>query len=392
MGPMRVLFATTGGAGHFGPLVPFASACVRSGHQVVVVGHASAGALVARAGLEFRPLAEPSTEEIARFHAGQEALSPIQAIERAASELYVDMYARTALPDMLETIEDWGPDVVVRESAEFSALIAAERLGVPYAQVAIGLSTALAERFFSLVAIRLDELRAVVGLAPNPEVRPARELVLTLAPASLEDPATPTSGRIQRFRLPADPVSSPTLDGWGDPNAPLVYVSFGTEVASPNRPYFPSLYRGVLEALDNLRLRLLVTIGDRRDPAELGPLAASVRVERWVEQSAVMRQAAVMVGHGGAGSVLGALAAGVPMALIPLFADQPLNARRIAELAAGVALEGGMAATPALTAAVPELLSDPGYHAAARRIADEIANLPPIDEAVGALATLTARP
>ena len=98
-----------------------------------------------------------------------------------------------------------------------------------------------------------------------------------------------------------------------------------------------------------------------------------------------------MVGHGGAGSVLGALAAGVPMALIPLFADQPLNARRIAELAAGVALEGGTTATPALAAVVPELLSNPGYHAAARRIADEIANLPAIHEAVGALGTLTAR-
>src|SRR6185312_5573561 len=93
-----------------------------------------------------------------------------------------------------------------------------------------------------------------------------------------------------------------------------------------------------------------------------GPLAASVRVERWIDQPAVMRQAAVMVGHGGAGSVLGALAAGVPMALIPLFADQPLNARRIAELAAGVALEGGTTATPALAAVVPELVSNPGYH------------------------------
>jgi UDP:flavonoid glycosyltransferase YjiC (YdhE family) len=44
-------------------------------------------------------------------------------------------------------------------------------------------------------------------------------------------------------------------------------------------------------------------------------------------------------GHGGSGSTLGALAAGVPLAVLPLFADQPQNARRGAEVGAGVAVE-----------------------------------------------------
>jgi hypothetical protein len=30
---MRVLFATTANAGHFGPMVPFARACVAAGHE-----------------------------------------------------------------------------------------------------------------------------------------------------------------------------------------------------------------------------------------------------------------------------------------------------------------------------------------------------------------------
>jgi MGT family glycosyltransferase len=177
--------------------------------------------------------------------------------------------------------------------------------------------------------------------------------------------------------VPADPVSAPALYGWGDPEAPLVYVSFGTEVPSPNRPYVPDLYCGVLQALAEVPVRVLVTISNRRDPSELGPLAPSIRVERWIAQAAVMRQAAAMVGHGGSGSVLGALAAGVPMALIPLFADQPRNARRAADLGAAITLEEGVAATSALTTAVGQLLTDPGYRTAARRVAD------------GALAALT---
>jgi UDP:flavonoid glycosyltransferase YjiC (YdhE family) len=389
---VRVLFATTGGAGHLGPLVPFALACVRSGHEVVMASHSSAASLVRRAGLRFRALAEPSPQEIARFHAGQKELSPMEAMARAAGELYVRMYAGTALSDMLEAIEDWRPDVLVRESAEFASLVAAERLGVPHAQVAPGLSTALTERFVPLVASELDTLRAVVGLAPDPEARSARELLLTLSPVSLDDPAVPRPGSVRRFRLAPDPVSAPELQGWGDPDEPLVYVSFGTEVPSPNRPYFPDLYRGVLEALADLPVRVLVTIGDRRDPGELGPVPRSVRVKRWVAQAAVMREATATVGHGGSGSVLGALAAGVPMALIPLFADQPRNARRAAELGTAIALNDGPAAISALPTVVDELLTAPSYRAAARRIADEIANLPPIDEAVETLAALTERP
>ena len=99
-----------------------------------------------------------------------------------------------------------------------------------------------------------------------------------------------------------------------------------------------------------------------------------------------------MVGHAGAGSTLAALAAGVPMALVPLFADQPFNARRVAELGAAIALEDGLASLPGLDQAVLELLSVPRYRDRARAIADEIQTLPPIDEAPNALSALAQSP
>ena len=52
-----------------------------------------------------------------------------------------------------------------------------------------------------------------------------------------------------------------------------------------------------------------------------------------------MPHAAAMACHGGFGTVRAGLAAGVPLAVLPLFADQPYNARRVAELGAGVALD-----------------------------------------------------
>ena len=86
------------------------------------------------------------------------------------------------------------------------------------------------------------------------------------------------------------------------------------------------------------RVRLLVTVGRDRDPAELGPLPANVRVERWVPQADLMPHVAAMVCHGGSGTVTMGLAGGVPMAVVPLFADQPWNAERVDALGAGIAL------------------------------------------------------
>jgi UDP:flavonoid glycosyltransferase YjiC (YdhE family) len=371
--------------------VPFAYACLRAGHDVLVVGHAGAEPLAKRAHLRFRAVAEPSPAEIAQFRVGQSSLSAAAAMARAFTDLYVGLYGKAALPGMLAAVEQWRPDVVVRESAELSAVVAADRFGVPHAQVSISLSTHLADRVLRDSAARLDELRAMAGLAPDPQATSARSPVLTMAPATLEGPSAPLLPSVQRFRDPAVNTATFEHDTFGDPDLPLIYLSFGTQVPSPARSYFPGVYRDALRALAALPARILVAIGDRREPAELDPVSTSVRVERWVSQAAVMRTAAATVGHGGAGSVLSALAAGVPMALVPMFADQPFNARLIADLGAGLHLEDGPSSMPALEPAVRTLLDDSRFRDRAQRIADEIGALPPVDAAADALAALVER-
>jgi UDP:flavonoid glycosyltransferase YjiC (YdhE family) len=387
---MRVLFATTGNTGHFRPLVPFAEACRRAGHDVLVAGEGRAAPTARRAGFPFRALAAPDGEELARFQAGQAGLSAVPAMARALTELYVRLHAGAALPDMLAVVAEWRPDVVVRESAEFASLIAAERLGVAHARVGIGLSARLERDMLSLAGPALDELGATVGVAAGLGERAGRSLSLTMAPASLDAPGAAEPDAVRRYRdVPARAAGSPP-GGWGDPAAPLIYLSFGTEVPSPERPYFPALYRAAVEALEATGARVLVTIGAQRDPGELGSVPPSVRVERWVAQADVMPHTAAMVGHGGAGSTLGALSAGVPLALVPLFADQFHNARLVAELGAGIALDDGSPSLARLEQAVLDLLSVSRYRERARAIAEEVRALPPVDEAPDALAALAA--
>ena len=170
---------------------------------------------------------------------------------------------------------------------------------------------------------------------------------------------------MRRFRAPRLPARA-LPDWWNGSAEPLVYVSFGSSAAGNG--FFPDIYREAAEALAELPVRVLLTLGTEVDPADLGPVPANVHVEPWVPQGAVMAHASAMVGHGGSGSTLAAMAAGMPLAVLPLFADQPENADRVAELGAGLRLDG----TAALADAVSELLDDPSYRANARSVAAEI--------------------
>lgn len=92
-----------------------------------------------------------------------------------------------------------------------------------------------------------------------------------------------------------------------------------------------------------------------------------------------------MIAHGGLGTTLLALSHGVPMVLLPLFADQSLNADRVEGLGAGVVVSGGPGATAALPDRLAALLADPTVRAGAGAIASEIAGLPPVSRSVALL-------
>ena len=106
--------------------------------------------------------------------------------------------------------------------------------------------------------------------------------------------------------------------------------------------------------------------------------------------AAAMAHSAAVVGHGGSGTTLTAVAAGVPQAFAPLFVDGPANARLVAGLGAGIALERPLDLAGDLGGAVRELLHDPRHRRGAEALAARMRELPPIDEAVGELEAVAA--
>jgi UDP-N-acetylglucosamine:LPS N-acetylglucosamine transferase len=388
---VRVLFTTTGHSGHLLPLVPFARALQRAGHDVRVATQRSRVDAVERRGLAAWPLAEASEAAWAPVMGRLPALLQPDADVVIVRDGFVGLGAGTALPDVLAIVESWQPDLVVRESYELAGAIAAELYRIPHALVALGLAST-EDWVRGLAAGSVAKLRSEVGLSPDRDGERLRHVpVLTSAPAAFDD------GPAHRFR-DAEPMPAlPLPDWWANADDPLVYVTLGSVAGSMS--FFPELYRSVLAALAPLPVRVLLTLGTDADPADLGQLPANAHVEPWLPQEAILPNAAAVVCHGGFGTTLGALAHGVPLVVLPLFAgDQWRTARRVAQVGAGIELANGPrrvfeAPGPELMAALPgavrRVLDDSSYAAVARRLGDEMAQLAPVDDAVDLLAGAT---
>ena len=379
---MRVLLASTSGAGHLGPLVPFAHALRRAGHEILVAAPISAYARVERTGLPSISFADPLERDLAPVWERVRAAAPDEANRLVLGELFGRVRSRAALPGIELAMDAWRPDIVLRESCEFASAVAAEAREIPVARV--GAFLLMVEEYtIRAAAPAVDELRQWVGLASDPAgERLTASPYLTLTPASFELPEGEAPPHTRRFHSAPPPLRAVRPAG----TPPLVYLSFGSVAASIG--YFPGLYREVIDALADLPIRLLVTVGETADPAALGPLPAHVRAERWIPQAEVFTEADAMVGHGGFGTTMGALLAGVPQVVVPLFADQPYNAQRIAGLRAGLTARSEDPAS--VRAAVERLLAEPAFRFAAGRVALEAQGLPAIDDAPAALEALVA--
>lgn len=383
---VRILFTFAGGNGHFEPLVPIARAAVAAGHTVafasqpamVSMVEAADFAVVATGGATLR--STPQRTALLKLDTERE--------DRALRESFADRVARERAAAILALCAEWHPDIIVCDEIDFGAVVAAERLGLPHATVLVIAAGSFVRH--SLVAEPLNRLRSDHDLPPDPDlVMLSRYLVLSPFPPSYRDPAFPLPATAHAFRpLTIDAARNDLAPRWITQlnGAPTVYFTLGTVFNLESG----DLFARVLAGLRDLPINAIATVGYEIDPDEFGPQPANIQIERYIPQSVILPQCAVVVSHGGSGSVIGALAHGLPMLLIPMGADQPLNAARCADLGVGLALDA-MAATPeTVRAAITTVLAGPSYRRAAERMRDEIAALPDPAHAVRLLERLAA--
>jgi MGT family glycosyltransferase len=151
-----------------------------------------------------------------------------------------------------------------------------------------------------------------------------------------------------------------------DDRRPLVLVSFSTTFQN-----HAGVVQRVLDALAGLPVRAVVTLGGSLRPHEVSA-PGNVAVVESAPHHEVMREAVLVVTHGGHGTVMKALAHHRPMLIIPHGRDQNDNAVRVTERGAGLALSRD-ADVATLRAAVRRLLAEPAFAAAARALGSQVA-------------------
>ena len=378
---MRVLFSTTPLDGHFRPLLPLARALRSAGHEVAFATEASWHAQVVAEGFDALPAGGPHSDALAHLERFADELHAVPLDQRRPlvfTHLFAESHATAKLPELLEVARAWRPDAVVYESGDLAAPAVAAALELPVAHHSFGVMIPLA--VLERASVHMAPLWRSVGVEPDRHAGAFRGLYIDLCPPSFawEQPLGDT---IQLRTEPAGAEGAPDwLDGL---EQPLIYVTLGTAF---NRP---ELFRPLLDALDG-SISALVTTGRNVDPLSLGSWSPNIHIERFVPQAQVLPRCAAVVAHAGSGSVLGALAHGLALVLVPQGADQFDNAARCATAGAAVVIRPEELTADAVRLALRRVLDEASFGEAARRVQAEIAAMPAADEVAARLEAYVA--
>lgn len=379
---MRILFASTGGVGHLQPLLPYARTLRDRGHEIRIAARDTLAEPIARDG--FTHVVLP-TAEAAVMQPLWKRIAEAPPREKLAiymDQVFAGAVLEAALPTMRAALSDWNPHLVVRESLEFAYLVAAEARGTPHVRVEVH-NAETEESIVPDAFAALDRARAGLGLAPDQGAGIREAPAFSSFPAAFDGHVSRAGDPCFRVGPPAsDPAKPATAPDWLPPGGePLLYVTFGTVAQQMDAARH--IHRTALEAVAGLPIRVLMTTGRDLDADTLGPIPDNTRVEAFVPQDDVFPLAAAVVHHGSSGTLLGALAAGLPMVVTPLFADQPDNAALVARGGFGRAVPDADPAS--LRAAILDLLDDRSSDRALRAVAAEMASLPGVNQAAIAI-------
>jgi UDP:flavonoid glycosyltransferase YjiC (YdhE family) len=410
---VRFLFTTFEGGGHVPPAILMASALARRGHDILFVSDEANRTAVRAEGLKFAPWrSAPSRQRTAQ------ADDPLQdwrrrwppAVVRAVCDAVATGPASAYAHDTQAFIQEFAPDLVVTNELLLGCMVACEATDTPCALLTGNLwpyptrldqppfgpgwappqgraakrahesARAMIERWFDAGLAPLNTARAQFGLPPLAKVLDqtltARVVVLGASRAFDYGSASPSpfvyAGPL--IDLPA-PAAAPDLT-----TPPQVLVSFSTTYQNQ-----AGVMARCLRALAPLAVRVVATTGPAVDPASL-PATPNARVVTWGDHDELVPASALLVCHGGHGTLVRALRHGVPVLCLPMGRDHPENGRRLTHHGAGLMVSRN-AGVRVLRHKIRRLLEDDQFAAAAGRLGDRIMRDQPV-ERQGALLAL----
>lgn len=392
---LSYLSALVDGGGTVPPELGAIGRLVGRGHDVTVLAEDSVEDEVRASGATFQRWVEAPNRRDRKPdndpYRDWEIKSVFKLFDRLLDTQFVGPAARY-IADVNRAIAERRPDVVLCSQFAYGAMVAAEAAEIPFVVLmpnayllpakgmppfGIGLMPArgapgrvrdrvigrITGRMWDKGLGRLNELRAGVGLPPVDhffdQVHQARrELIMTSA--AFDFPATLP----ERARYVGAVLDDPSWAGsWApaDDDRPLVLVGLSSTFQNQ-----AECLQRIADALGSLPVRGLITTGPALDPSVVRP-PANVDVVAAAPHREVLGHASVVINHGGHGTVVKALAAGVPMIVMHHGRDQADNAARVTARGAGLAVKR-TAKPAAIATAVRRLLDERAYRDNAARL------------------------
>lgn len=389
-------------AGHLAPVLPLVEELCARGHEVVWHTGEEFRARVEAVGARFTPFVHAPD-----FHQVPVAPDPgttgLAAGVSVMRRLFVDRVPGQ-VADYEAILRQFPAELVIADMCSFGADALADKGGPPYVTVGINplittdpevppfgsargpATTALGQArnrlshwlsrrvFMPKLTPPLNAARAQAGAPPIPEdkqlIDVQRSPLLHLMPTTpaFEYPRARLEPQV-RFIGPLLPKASASFSRpawWGElAGRTVVHVTQGTYATDA-----ADLLRPTIEALADTDVLIVATTPD---PDAVGSVPGNARVDRFVPHTLLLPHVDVMVTNAGYNGVLAALAHGVPMVCAGDTEDKANVSARVAWCGAGINLRTSTPTVPALREAVMQVVTEPSYREAARRVQADFA-------------------
>lgn len=365
----RILVATWAPGGNLPPLLAAARLLAHRGHRVYVLASGSTGRKAANHGcnvIVYRHAPDP--DEATPFEEQLESVAAVVAGEKVAH-------------DVADAINATNANLVVADCMLPAAVAAAAASGCRTVSLVHFLYGTMrghllgGGRWWPELLPHLNATRHGVGLDPVRSELGAWETadrLLVTAPRWLD-----ANIEYPRTILHAGPlgVRHPPAARRRASERAHVLLSFSTTVMPGDR----ELMERVCAAIGPLDVDATLTLGGVTGSLQITP-PKNVRLLLQADHDELLPISSVVISHGGLGTVLRALAHGVPNICLPLGREQPVNAQRIAELGAGVQLPAA-ASSAQIRSTTEIVLRAIAYRTAARWAAQRIVTEAPDERA-----------
>jgi Glycosyltransferase family 28 C-terminal domain len=345
----NLLFVTWDGGGNVPPALGIAAELKRRGNAVRFLGHPSQRRAIEAAGFAAEEFQRAKPWSVLEARSGMTA--PL-----AYAAVFTD---RGIGADLVASVERQATERVIIDGLLVGAMKGAGRAGIPY--------TILVHTLYGVMHTTLTHgpLSLVAKGKGFNAARLYREAERILAVTLEEldfgahdgvDYTGPVLPEIVPAAAAAEAVTETASADVHVASVPMVLVSLSTTYIDGQGE---ALQR-ILDALDGLPVRAIVTTGPSIDPTALRA-PANAEVHQYVPHDQLMPNASIVITHGGHATTMLALAHDLPLLVMPMnpVFDQPAIGRIVAERNAGLTIEK-TATVADIRRAIDRILQGPG--------------------------------